>query len=82
VPAQILKVARRLAPTHATLPGDDIITGNLKFTELKLKGQTALTQDREEPIKLRAGKSFVLRVGLRCIWDVKEKILKEFAIRG
>ena len=47
-----------------------------------LEGKATITPEDDEPVELSAGDSFVLRVGLRCTWDVKQTILKEFVIRS
>lgn len=47
-----------------------------------LEGFAIITPNEEEPVELRVGDSYILRVGLRCTWDVKETILKEFVIRA
>lgn len=47
-----------------------------------LEGFAILTPQDEDPIELRAGDSYILRVGLRCTWNVKETILKEFVIKA
>lgn len=47
-----------------------------------LEGFAVITPDNGEPVELRASDSYILRVGLRCTWDVKETVLKEFVIRS
>ncbi|KIN74185.1 cupin domain-containing protein [Sulfitobacter guttiformis] len=47
-----------------------------------LEGKAIITPADEDPVELEAGDSYILRVGLRCTWDVKQTILKEFVIRA
>lgn len=47
-----------------------------------LEGFAIITPEDDDPVELRAGDSYILRVGLRCTWEVKEKILKEFVTRA
>lgn len=47
-----------------------------------LEGFAIITPQDGDPVELRAGDSYILRVGLGCTWDVKETVLKEFVIRA
>ncbi|WP_298858609.1 cupin domain-containing protein [uncultured Sulfitobacter sp.] len=47
-----------------------------------LEGFAIITPQDGDPIELRAGDSYILRIGFRCTWDVKETLLKEFVIRA